>query len=109
MSKIKLLFYIITLVFIYSHNTIAQTQNTNIDGLVIKDFGCSIYGNITGNIVNRTSQNINKTIFIKVFDSDLDPIGSCEKPLNLEASSGKRIVVSSCNCFDGKSYKVIAR
>ena len=85
----------------------AETVKTDVEGLVIKNFECGFTGDhFFGNIVNRSNKRIDKTVIIKVYDSDGDPIGSCSSSVKLEANSGNRFSASSCNCLGNKNIKV---
>ena len=101
-NQFKQLFYVIVLSFMSSNLAMAETVKTNIDGLIIKNFVCSLASNYTayeGTIVNRTNQSFtSRTVLIKVFDKDRDPIGTCRSRLNLEPKSGGKFIAYDCNC-----------
>jgi hypothetical protein len=94
----------------FSNNVFAKTLETNIDGVVIKEFRCS-FGNYFGNIVNRTRVPLkNVSVVIKSFDIDGDPIGSCRKnAVSLDAESGDSIYLGNCNCTYAKSTVITIR
>ena len=92
--------------FFSSQALAGVSVETSIDGLVIKELRC-IVGDLRGNIINRTDQEIStRKAFVKVFDRDGDPIGSCSGKLALAPLSGDRFAAKGCNCDDAASYKV---
>ena len=106
-NQFKQLFYVIVLSFMYSNFAMAETAKSSIDGLVIKNFVCAAGHQYQGTIVNRTNQSFTKrTILIKVFDKDRDPVGSCKKEITLEPKSGKKFFVSDCNCKNANSVNI---
>ena len=106
-NQFKQLFYVIVLSFMYSNFAMAETAKTSIDGLVIKNFVCAGGSQYQGTIVNRTNQSFTRrTVLIKVFDKDRDPIGSCKTKIDLGPKSGKRFIVNDCNCENENSVNI---
>ena len=72
----------------------AQTIETNIAGLVVKNYGCSIDNymrpnkEVRGNLVNRTSETFNGKIRIKIIDPDNDILWQTAKVISVGAQNG---------------------
>jgi hypothetical protein len=58
-----------------SNTVIAQTIETNIAGLVIKDYKCNAsISNVNGNLINRNSEPFNGALRVKIIDKENDII-----------------------------------
>jgi hypothetical protein len=107
----KVIFFVTllsSLIMSVSVSATELTAKTNIDGVVIKKFKCSSGGSYyTGNIVNRTEKTLlGMTAYIKSYDSDGDPIGTCSGSAALEPKSGAAFIAGSCNCKDAIFHKI---
>ena len=85
-----------------------ETVGTNLQGVVIKEFRC-VGASYLGNVVNRSQQRVQGTMFVKVYDKDGDPVGSCRSPILLGPESGNSFSAGSCNCMYAKSVKITIR
>jgi hypothetical protein len=111
MNKTAIIFIGLLSSLLVSINVTAAdvTAKTNIEGVVIKKFYCAAEA-YWGNIVNRTNQSLEaKTVYIKAFDSDGDPIGSCKKKISLGPKSGSKFIAHGCNCTDAIFYQIVVQ
>ena len=61
-------------------NASSMTLQTNITGIVVKNFEFCAHGDTSiGTIVNRTNNRYKGDLKIKYFDKDKDPIGGCTR------------------------------
>ena len=83
-----LLLTLTTLFFVTNAN--AETFNTNIAGLVVKDVICVLGSYYSGRWVNRNNRSLGaKTIHINMYDSDWDSMGvQSTHVLNMGAETG---------------------
>ena len=100
-----LLLTLTTLFFIANAN--AETLNTNIAGLVVKDLEC--LGRYSGRLVNRNNHSLgsNKSINITMYDSDGDRVGVQStrlKLINAKESQTFYTMTQSSSCE--RYYKI---
>ena len=91
------------LLVLFSGHAWAQTNSTNIEGVVVKNVSCS-YGDISLNVSNRTNQSISGTLVMTIFDSDGDPIDNGRRSFNLGPVSGDRLMLQGFSCSTAKKF-----
>lgn len=84
--KIKLIF-LLCLSFFFS-NILAQTMETNIQGIVIKDYQCYGTNLVTGNLINRNSSGFKGKLRAKIIDSEGDIAYQGTTDITLGAQNG---------------------
>ena len=83
-------------------NVIAQTIDTNIPGLVVKDLKCETYDNtmLSAKIINRNLVPFAGVFRIRVIDKDSDIIWQGTQKFQVEAQNGlevqQKIWVGNC-------------
>jgi hypothetical protein len=87
--------------FVFTANVVsAQTLETNIVGLVIKDYQCSSYPAVKGNLINRTAENFTGALRIKIIDKENDIIWQAAERIKVDAQNGKgffiQVTVGNC-------------
>ena len=91
--------------FVFIANIVsAQTIETNIAGLVIKDYKCypiSPYWYVNGNLINRNNDAFNGALRVKIIDKENDIIWQGSKKINVGAQNGTNfdIYVQVGNCL----------
>jgi len=92
--------------FVFATNLVsAQTIETNIVGLVIKDYKCnspfSSDWYVNGNLINRTSDNFTGALRVKIIDKENDIIWQGTTKINVGAQNGTKFTVfmSVGNCL----------
>ena len=87
--------FAIALIFAtFASGASAQTIETNIDGLVIKNYACRTDGymrpnkEVRGNLVNRTSEAFSGKIRIKVIDPENDILWQSARMISVGAQNG---------------------
>ena len=86
--------FAITLVFAtLASVTSAQTIETNIAGLVIKNYQCILNRYVGGDLVNRTSEPFNGKLRIRIIDEENDILWQTTKPIVVEPQNGTKIWV----------------
>lgn len=79
----------------FSTNLLAQSMETNVQGIVIKDFYCSSTGDyVGGNLINRNSIAFRGKIRTKIIDSDGDIAWQGTKYIEVGAQNGVSFGVS---------------
>ncbi len=93
--KIKMMFQkiFITLFFIFVNNLSAQTIETNIQGLVIKDYKCSLEKNVLGTLVNRNAEPFVGKLRVKIIDLENDILWQGATNINLGGQNGANFTV----------------
>jgi hypothetical protein len=74
--------------FIFSTNVLAQTMETNINGLVIKEYRCLLNKWVQGNLINRNVESFNGNLRLKVIDNEGDIIFQNSQPIKLSGQNG---------------------
>ena len=100
-----LLLIVSTLFFIANAN--AETLNTNIAGLVVKDIWCS--SKYSGRLVNRNNHSLgnNKSINITMYDSDGDRVGVQSTRLKLiNAKESQKFYTTTKDSSCNSDYKI---
>jgi hypothetical protein len=79
----------------------AQTIETNVSGLVIKNYKCEHTKFVEGDLVNRTSESFNGKLRIKIIDPENDILWQTAKPIAVGPQNGANFVilldVGKCN------------
>ncbi len=92
-KKISLLLIAIFLTF--SNKIGAQTIETNISGLVIKNFRCGMTGTeIFADLINRNPQAFNGNLRTKIIDTDNDTVWQGTQKINVPGENGKSFMVN---------------
>ena len=86
-------------------DTKARTIQTNVEGLLLKKAKCG-YDSFYGNVTNRSDRAVSGTLYVKVLDTDNDPVGQCSTDISLGPRSGGRFNADSCNCDKGTREQV---
>ena len=92
----------LTLFFLINNNLFAQTMDTNIKGLVIKNYKCIDSGGwyVQGILVNRNVEPFGGKLRAKIIDSDNDILWQGAQNINVAEQNGTnfwvKIVVGSC-------------
>ena len=91
----------ITLIFLISTNLNAQTMETNIQGLVIKNYLCYLTSTVMGDLVNRNSESFIGTLRVKIIDKENDILWQGIQRMNVGAQNGAsfRVPVAVGNCM----------
>jgi hypothetical protein len=86
--------FAITLVFAtFASVTSAQTIETNISGLVIKNYKCTLAKYVEGDMVNRTSESFSGRLRLKIIDPENDILWQTTKPIVVEPQNGANFSV----------------
>ncbi len=91
--------------FVFMANTVsAQTLETNIAGLVIKEYKCyPISSNwyVNGNLINRNSDTFTGALRVKIIDKENDIIWQGTRKINVGAQNGTNfdLYVQVGNCL----------
>ena len=88
---------------LFSGHAYAQTNSTNIDGVIVKNVSCN-YGDVLLNVSNRTNQSVSGTLVMTIFDSDGDPIDNGRKSFNVGPVSGDRLIRKGFSCSTAKKF-----
>ena len=78
---------------LFANNSNAQTLDTNIQGLVIKDYRCDISRWVEGNLVNRNAEIFNGSIRVKIIDRDNDILWQGVQRVAVGGQNGARFSV----------------
>jgi hypothetical protein len=95
---------ILITIFVFMANIVsAQTIETNIPGLVIKDYRCYQFsgkGWVDGNLINRNAESFIGALRVKIIDKENDIIWQGAQKLNVGAQNGAKfdigVVVGNC-------------
>ena len=80
----------------FSSYVFAETINTSVNDVVLKNYKCNSFGGATFNLVNRTEKAVSR-LYFKYFDNEGDPLDS-EIVYGVAAKSGiPRKTFKSCN------------
>ena len=66
----------------------AQTIETNLAGLVIKNYRCTMSKYVGGDLVNRTSESFNGKLRLKIIDEENDILWQTARPIAVEPQNG---------------------
>lgn len=95
------------LLAISSSNAFANSVQTNLDGVVIKNIECVVprYGqnHLKFNIANRSSNPAKGTIIATLFDQDSDPIDHGKTSVNIGPVSGDKLRID-VDCTSATKY-----
>jgi hypothetical protein len=85
----------LTAIALFGVNLSAQTMETNVPGLVIKDFVCATYMGYRaeGNLVNRNADLFNGSLRVKIIDKDNDILWQGTQKLTVGGQNGARFSV----------------
>jgi hypothetical protein len=78
---------------IFSASANAQVIDTNIQGLVIKNYRCDIPTYIQGNLVNRNSESFTGFLRAKIIDKDNDILWQGVEKINVGGQNGASFMV----------------
>ena len=84
---------ILIILAFYSFSVSAQTLETNIQGLVIKDYRCSSEKYIRGNLINRNGEPFVGALRVKIIDRENDIIWQGVNKINVGGQNGADIFV----------------
>lgn len=86
----------IAFLILLSSNLKAQTIETNVPGLVIKNYRCSTLDNRTiyGDLINRNSEIFNGNVRVKIFDLENDTIWQGIEKITVQGQNGRFLVVN---------------
>ena len=91
-STFKIVFF--TFFVFMANNLIAQTLDTNIQGLVIKNYKCGLHSKwVDGNLVNRNAEPFVGKLRVKIIDSDNDILWQGTTNLNVGGQNGASFTV----------------
>ena len=97
-TAIKKIF--LALFFLITNNSIAQTMETNMQGLVIKNYKCDLKKWVEGNLVNRNPEAFVGRLRVKIIDSENDILWQGTQNLNVGGQNGVnfgvQVLVGSC-------------
>jgi hypothetical protein len=93
--KVNKNFTLSSLVFfvLFASNLNAQTLDTNIQGLVIKDYRCDLTRWVEGNLVNRNGEIFNGSIRVKIIDRDNDILWQGVQRVSVGGQNGAKFSV----------------
>lgn len=100
--KLKIIFQtiFISLFLILANNLTAQTIETNIQGLVIKDYKCTLEQLVKGTLINRNAEAFVGKLRVKIIDFENDILWQGTTNINLGGQNGVNfsvlIGVSKC-------------
>ena len=109
----KLIFIVILLL---SSFTLAKTTDTGIDGIVIKNLVCDVFGfspssvgdsGVTFNLINRNPYSIKGKIHIEIYDEYGNRIEKRWRDFSLAGVSGKKIkfkTLTECSKYNHTSF-----
>ena len=88
-------------IFLVANFVSAQTMETNIAGLVIKDYQCTSYPAVKGNLINRNAESFTGALRVKIIDKENDIIFQGIEKINVGAQNGKGfyVIVAVGNCL----------
>ena len=66
----------------------AQTIETNLAGLVIKNYNCTSSKYVGGDLVNRTSELFKGKLRLKIIDEENDILWQTVRPIAVEPQNG---------------------
>lgn len=95
--------------FFMASTLCAQTMETNIAGLVIKDYQCTGLPAIRGNLINRNAESFTGALRVKIIDKENDIIWQGIQKINVDAQNGKSfyIPVNVGNCLTPNKVQII--
>ena len=83
---------LIATIFLMANFVSAQTLETNIEGLVVKDYKCNPpFANewyVNGNLINRNAENFIGALRVKIIDKENDIIWQGTTKINLGQQNG---------------------
>jgi len=77
----------------FSSNLYAQTIETNIQGIVIKDYKCTVYRWVEGNLVNRNGDSFVGVIRVKIIDKENDILWQGVEKISVGGQNGRSFSV----------------
>jgi hypothetical protein len=72
----------------FAASVIAQTMETNISGLVIKEYNCFEQKWVYGKLINRNNEKFSGKIRIKIIDSENDIMWQGAKQVTVDGMNG---------------------
>lgn len=95
---------IVSLLILGSTVAIAETVQTNIQGVILKNVRCANYGSkIWLNVSNRTNNAVKGKLRVTIFDADGDPIDNGMKRIYVGPVSGDSIFID-VSCASASKY-----
>lgn len=89
MKSIAKKVFFLSFIALMANTVIAQTIETNISGLVIKDYKCNAsISNVNGNLINRNSEPFNGALRVKIIDKENDIIWQGTTKINVGQQNG---------------------
>ena len=94
--------------FFMASTLCAQTMETNIAGLVIKDYQCTSLPAIRGNLINRNAESFTGALRVKIIDKENDIIWQGIQKINVGAQNGNsfHIAVNVGNCLSPNKVQI---
>jgi hypothetical protein len=82
--------------FFFYNSLKAQTIETNIPGLVIKNYKCGTIDGRTifGDLINRNNESFKGRVRVKIFDSDNDIVWQGTDNMTVLGQNGRSLVVT---------------
>ena len=80
--------------FFMASTLCAQTMETNIAGLVIKDYQCTSYPAVKGNLINRNAESFTGSLRVKIIDKENDIIWQGTTKTTVGAQNGTNFQVN---------------
>jgi hypothetical protein len=96
--------FLFSLFFLVSNQLFAQTMETNLTGLVIKDYKCNQLSSlwyVNGNLINRNSEPFNGALRVKIIDKENDIIWQSAAKISTGAQNGTKfdVYIGVGNCL----------
>jgi len=79
---------------LFANNLYAQTIETNIQGIVIKDYKCSVNRWVEGNLVNRNADSFVGVIRVKIIDKENDILWQGVEKIAVGGQNGRSFTVA---------------
>lgn len=87
-------------IFFFTDYLHAQSIETNIQGIVIKNYRCDLSTYVEGNLVNRNAETFNGAIRVKIIDKENDILWQGAQKIIVDGQNGARfelrVLVGNC-------------
>lgn len=98
MKKNVVIFFVLGLASLASF---AQALETNVSGLVVKNYRCNLNKWVEGDLINRTDSSFKGSVHVKIIDGDNDIIYQGYESVNVGSQNGVKfsvwLRVGTCN------------
>ena len=104
----KIKFIIVFFLSLLTHNLYAQTIDTNISGIVIKDYRCNLKRWVEGNLINRNTTSFRGKLRVKIIDADGDIAwqGTSDTILGPQNGATFSVMVSVKDCLSPNKVQI---